>query len=73
MIIAVFIVVIAWINYINLATARSIERAKEVGIRKTLGSLRRQLIGQTFAEPASTRFGSVGIFASLDSSSSHFS
>jgi len=50
LIIAVFIVVIAWINYINLATARSIDRAKEVGVRKVLGSLRRQLIGQFLFE-----------------------
>jgi putative ABC transport system permease protein len=48
--IAVFIIVIAWINYINLATARSVERAKEVGVRKVLGSLRRQLVGQFLFE-----------------------
>jgi putative ABC transport system permease protein len=50
LIIAGFIIVIAWINYINLATARSIERAKEVGIRKVLGSLRGQLIRQFLLE-----------------------
>jgi putative ABC transport system permease protein len=50
LIIAGFIIVIAWINYINLATARSIERAKEVGVRKVLGSLRGQLIRQFLLE-----------------------
>ncbi|MBS1605546.1 MAG: ABC transporter permease, partial [Bacteroidetes bacterium] len=50
LIIAVFIIVIAWINYVNLATARSVDRAREVGVRKVLGSLRRQLVGQFLFE-----------------------
>jgi putative ABC transport system permease protein len=45
-------VVIAWVNYINLATARAINRAKEVGIRKTVGSQRRQLVIQFLSESA---------------------
>jgi putative ABC transport system permease protein len=49
-IIAFFIIGIAWINYINLSTARSLERAKEVGIRKVLGALRKNLIGQFLIE-----------------------
>ncbi|RYF63493.1 MAG: ABC transporter permease, partial [Cytophagaceae bacterium] len=50
--IAFFIAVIAWVNYINLATARAVNRAKEVGIRKTIGSERRQLIVQFISESA---------------------
>lgn len=49
-IIAIFIVVIAWVNYINLATSRSLDRAREVGIRKVLGSQRAQLIRQFMFE-----------------------
>ena len=49
-IIAVLILFIAWINYINLATARSMQRAREVGIRKVLGSFRSQLFGQFMFE-----------------------
>lgn len=49
-IIALFILLIACINFMNLATARSTERAKEVGIRKTLGSERRQIAGQFLLE-----------------------
>ena len=48
--IAIFIIGIAWINYINLATARSVERAKEVGVRKVLGALRGTLIRQFLME-----------------------
>ena len=48
--IAILILVIACINFMNLATARSTERAKEVGIRKTLGSSRKLLISQFLTE-----------------------
>ena len=49
-IIGIFVLLLACINFMNLSTARSEKRAKEVGIRKTLGSLRTQLIGQFFSE-----------------------
>ncbi len=42
----IFILAIAWINYINLSTAKSIDRAKEVGMRKVSGATRSQLIMQ---------------------------
>lgn len=50
MIIAALIIVIAWINYINLSTAKSIERAREVGVRKVMGGYRWQLIQQFLTE-----------------------
>lgn len=49
-IIGVFIVVIACINFMNLATARSERRAREVGIRKSVGSRRRELVLQFIGE-----------------------
>jgi putative ABC transport system permease protein len=48
--ISFFIIGIAWINYINLATARSMERAKEVGLRKVLGALRQEILRQFMLE-----------------------
>ena len=51
--IALFVLIIASINFVNLTTARSAERAKEVGIRKISGSTRRQLVGQFFSESVS--------------------
>ncbi|MEE8335062.1 MAG: FtsX-like permease family protein, partial [Candidatus Neomarinimicrobiota bacterium] len=49
-VIAIFILLIACINFMNLATARSARRAREVGIRKTLGSTRGMLMGQFLTE-----------------------
>ncbi|MGC4035811.1 MAG: ABC transporter permease [Chitinophagaceae bacterium] len=49
-VVAVFILLIACINFINLSTARSTERAKEVGIRKTFGSERSSLVNQFLIE-----------------------
>lgn len=48
--IGLFVLVIAGINFMNLSTARSANRAREVGVRKVLGSLRRELIGQFLTE-----------------------
>jgi len=50
LVIALFILVLAWMNYINLSIARSLERAKEVGIRKVTGATRLQLVKQFLTE-----------------------
>lgn len=49
-VVAIFILLMAWINYVNLTTSRSLERAKEVGLRKVIGAERKQLVFQFFAE-----------------------
>jgi putative ABC transport system permease protein len=49
-VIGLFVIVIAWVNYVNLSTAKAAERAKEVGLRKVVGSTRPQLIGQFLLE-----------------------
>ena len=50
LVVAILILLIAWINYINLSTAKSVERAREVGVRKVMGGFRFQLIQQFLVE-----------------------
>ena len=57
--IAMLILIIACINYMNLSTARSLERAKEVGVRKVMGAFRRQLTIQFLAESLLLTFVSI--------------
>jgi putative ABC transport system permease protein len=53
---ALFIAIIAWVNYINISTARSMDRAREVGIRKIIGAGRFSLIGQFLIESMMINF-----------------
>jgi putative ABC transport system permease protein len=50
LIVALFILIIAWINYINLTTSRALDRAKEVGLRKVMGAVKMQLVNQFILE-----------------------
>lgn len=55
-VIGIFIVLIACFNFINLSTARATKRAKEVGMRKVVGAIKRQLINQYLSESVMTTF-----------------
>ncbi|HSN07774.1 MAG TPA: ABC transporter permease [Hanamia sp.] len=57
--VAFFMILIASINYMNLTTARSARRAKEIGIRKVLGSNRKRLVFQFLSESVLTALGAV--------------
>ncbi|MBX2917267.1 MAG: ABC transporter permease [Cyclobacteriaceae bacterium] len=61
--IGVFILILACINFMNLSTARSAGRAKEVGLRKSLGSQRAQMIGQFLSE--SFVYGIIALIISI--------
>ena len=56
---AIFILLLACINFMNLSTARSVKRSKEVGIRKVVGSIRMQLVGQFLGEAVLLAFVSL--------------
>ncbi len=60
-IVALFIIFIAWVNYVNLSTAKSIERAREVGVRKVMGSLKSQLVRQFLVESFLVNFIAITI------------
>ncbi|MBT1686925.1 ABC transporter permease [Dawidia soli] len=68
LIVALFILLIAWINYINLTTSRALDRAKEVGLRKVMGALKSQLIKQFILESliiTSLSFGAALVLVQL--------
>lgn len=62
-VIAVLILAIAWVNYVNLSTARAIDRSREVGLRKVIGATRRQLINQFLLE--SFMFNLLGVVIAI--------
>jgi putative ABC transport system permease protein len=59
--IASLVLIIAIINYMNLSTARSMERAREVGVRKVVGALRRELFWQFISESILVSFAAMAI------------
>jgi putative ABC transport system permease protein len=64
-VIGAFILFIAWVNYINLSTARAMERAREVGIKKTIGAIRSELIIQFLMESVLINFIAIVLAVGL--------
>ncbi|HEX8532400.1 MAG TPA: FtsX-like permease family protein, partial [Cytophagales bacterium] len=63
--IALFILLIACINFVNLTVAQSLKRAKEIGIRKVVGGRRSQLVGQFLSESFAVTFIAFGVGLAL--------
>ena len=63
--IALFILLLACINYMNLATARAVQRTREVGVRKVVGARREQLVGQFLSESLLLSLGALLLAAVL--------
>lgn len=61
LVVAALILLIAWINYVNLATAKSVERAREVGVRKVMGGFRLQLMQQFLTESVLLNILAIGL------------
>ncbi len=59
--IALAVLIIAWVNYINMSSSRALERAREVGIRKVVGAHRRQLVRQFLTEALLMNLLAAGI------------
>ncbi len=59
--IAIFLIVLASVNFMNLSTAHSLKRAKEVGVRKTLGSNKKDLVTAVFGRIRSNLFPFFGV------------
>ncbi|WP_128545020.1 ABC transporter permease [Larkinella soli] len=65
MAVALFILLIAAVNFINLATAQSVYRAREIGVRKVFGSSRKGLVAQFMSETAMLTFGAMVVAMAL--------
>ncbi len=63
LLISLLILIIAWVNFINLSTARALERAREVGVKKAIGVTRRQLVFQFLTE--SLLVNLISVFAAV--------